>query len=256
MSNGMGLSRKQALPSIQADAGSPLVSGKNPQRRDPDKQRRRRQIGFRLLLAAVFLAVAGFVPLLWSSVTYIQTLPAAAAVVGAIIAIQKADASADAAARAEAAQETAERASRAAHHGLAFQARPNVDVFWARPAEGHLGWDLHLTADRVAKDIEGEWHFADGRPPIKVGFPDVIPDPETRSTVPSRSWWFGWVSRPRWNLRKSTSTSLGEPLNILMLLVWPDGEEHGVTCLLTPRILRHPSTLLRILRMNRHWSNF
>lgn len=167
----MGLSRKQALPSIQADAGSPLVSGKNPQRRDSDKQRRRRQIGFRLLLAAVFLAVAGFVPLLWPSVTYIQTLPAAAAVVGAIIAIQKADASADAA------QETAERASRAAHYGLAFQARPNVDVFWARPAEGHLGWDLHLTADRVAKDIEGEWHFADGRPPIKVGFPDVIPDP-------------------------------------------------------------------------------
>lgn len=156
----------------------PLASGKIPKHGDPDKRRRRRQIGFRLLLAAVFLAVAGVVPLLWPSVTYIQTLPAAAAVVGAIIAIQKADASADAAARAEAAQETAERASRSAHYGLAFQARPNVGVFWARPVEGYIEWDLHLTADRAAKDIEGEWHFADGRPPVKVGFPEVIPDPE------------------------------------------------------------------------------
>lgn len=143
----------------------------------PDKLRRLRRIGFRLLLAVVFLAVAAVPPLLWHTVTYIQTLPAATAVVGAIIAIQKADASADAAARAEAAQKTAERTSLAAHYGLAFHTRPNVDVFWARPVEGHVVWDLHLTADREAKDIEGEWHFADGRPPVKVGFPEVIPDP-------------------------------------------------------------------------------
>jgi hypothetical protein len=173
----MGILRKQASTTIQADTGPPHVRGKSPERGDRDKRRRRRQIGFRVLLGAVFLVVTVAPPLLWPSVTYAQTVSAAAALVGAIVAIQKADASADAAARAEAAQETAERASRAAHMGLAFQARPNVGVFWARPVEGFIEWDLHLTADRPAKDIEAEWHFADGRPPVRASFLEIIPDP-------------------------------------------------------------------------------
>jgi len=151
-----------------------------------DKRRKRRQIGFRILLGIVFLAVAGL-PLAVPSLTFALTVPVAAGLVSAMVAIQKADASTEAAARAEAAQETAERASRAAHFGLAFQARPNVGVLWARPIEGFTHWNLHLTSNRRAKDIEAEWHFADGRPPVRASFPEIIPDPSDpfdRSTLP------------------------------------------------------------------------
>lgn len=145
---------------------------------DSDKRRRRRQVAFRVLLVAVFVVVTMAPPLLWPSVTYAQTVTAAAAIVGAIVAIQKADASADAAARAEAAQETALRASRAAHYALAFHARPNVGVDWYRPAEGFTRWDLHLTADRPAKDVKAEWFFANGSPSVRASFPDITPDPK------------------------------------------------------------------------------
>lgn len=185
LSNVMGIRRNEAPNTPPADEGSPLAPGVSAHRRENDKRRRRGQIGFRFLLAAVFLVVAVVIPIVWPSVTYIQTLPAAAAVVGAIIAIQKADASADAAARAEAAQETAERASRAAHYALAFQARPNVSVLWTSRQEDHPTWGLLLLADREATDIEGKWHYADGRPPLNVTFPEVMPDPSGSLSVTS-----------------------------------------------------------------------
>lgn len=152
----------------------------------PEKRRKRRQIGFRFLLGVVFVAVAGL-PLVLPSLTFALTVPVGAGLVSAMVAIQKADASTEAAARAEAAQETAQRASRAAHFGLAFQSRPHVGVLWARPVEGFTHWNLHLTSDRAAKDIDAVWHFADGRPPVKASFPEIVPDPRDpfdRSTVP------------------------------------------------------------------------
>ncbi|MBP2267819.1 hypothetical protein J3A64_003283 [Pseudarthrobacter sp. PvP004] len=115
-----------------------------------------------------------------------MTVPVAAGLVSAVVAIQKADASTEAAARAEAAQDTAQRASRAAHFGLAFQGKPKVAVWWFRPMEGFTHWDLQITSDRPAKDIDAEWHFADGRPPVKASFPEITPeagDPFNRSAV-------------------------------------------------------------------------
>lgn len=81
--------------------------------------------------------------------------------------------------RAEAAQKTAERAARAAHLGLAYQACPEVGVWWYRPAppKDFTHWDLHLTADRPAKDIVAEWHFVDGREPVKGSWPEIVPGP-------------------------------------------------------------------------------
>lgn len=81
--------------------------------------------------------------------------------------------------RAEAAQRTAERAARAAHLGLAYQARPELGVWWYRPAppKDFTHWDLHLTADRPAKDIVAEWHFVDGREPAKGSWPEIVPGP-------------------------------------------------------------------------------
>lgn len=133
----------------------------------------------------MFLVVAGL-PLAVPSLTFAVTVPVAAGLVSAVVAIQKADASTEAAARAEAAQATAQRASRAAHFGLAFQGKPNVGVWWFRPVEGFTHWDLHLTSDRPAKDIDAEWHFADGRPPVKASFPEITPesgDPFHRSAA-------------------------------------------------------------------------
>lgn len=134
----------------------------------------------------MFLVVAGL-PFAVPSLTFAVTVPVAAGLVSAVVAIQKADASTEAAARAEAAQETAQRASRAAHFGLAFHGRPNVGVLWSRPVEGFTHWNLHLTSDQAAQDIDAEWHFADGRPPVKASFPEIVPDrkdPFHRSTVP------------------------------------------------------------------------
>ncbi|MDI3210191.1 hypothetical protein QK290_17175 [Pseudarthrobacter sp. AL07] len=143
----------------------------------PEKRRKRRQIAFRILLGVVFVAVAGL-PLAVPSLTFALTVPVGAGLVSAMVAIQKADASTEAAARAEAAQETAQRASKAAHFGLAFQSRPNVGVLWARPVAGFTHWNLYLTSNRPAKDINAEWHFADGRPPVTASFPEIVPDPK------------------------------------------------------------------------------
>ena len=152
----------------------------------PEKRRKRRQIAFRIVLGVVFVAVAGL-PLVVPSLTFALTVPVGAGLISAMVAIQKADASTEAAARAEAAQQTAQLAARAAHFGLALQSRPNVGVLWFHPVEGFTHWNLHLTSNRAAKDIDAEWHFADGRPPVRASFPEIVPDPGDpfgRSTVP------------------------------------------------------------------------
>ncbi|MFK0003121.1 hypothetical protein ACIQTZ_14105 [Paenarthrobacter sp. NPDC090520] len=88
--------------------------------------------------------------------------------------------------RAETAQKTAERAARAAHLGLAFQGRPDIGVWWHRPAppEEFTHWNLHLTADRPAKDIVAEWHFVDGRDPVKGSWPEIVPNPNNFRGIP------------------------------------------------------------------------
>ena len=40
-----------------------------------------------------------------------------------------------------------------------------------------MRWDLHLTADRPAKNIVAEWHFVDGREPVRGSWPEIVPDP-------------------------------------------------------------------------------
>jgi hypothetical protein len=121
---------------------------------------------------------------IWPALTLAPVLSAAAAVVSAFVATRKADVSADDAARAEAAQKTAERAARLAHLGLAIQGRPEVGVWWYRPSKDFTHWDLHLTADRPAKDIKAEWHFVDGREPVKGSWPEIAPDPSAPFRLP------------------------------------------------------------------------
>ncbi|CAM3309148.1 hypothetical protein PSET11_02473 [Arthrobacter ulcerisalmonis] len=157
--------------------------------RAPGKKWRR--VGFWVLLGA--LAAAVVVPaLIWPSAVWAPLISAAAAVVSAAIAARKADVSADDADRAEAAQATAEKAARAAHLGLAYQAHPEVGVWWYRPAspKDFTHWDLHLTADRPAKNIVAEWHFVDGREPVRGSWPEIEPGPNglglptTRLVIP------------------------------------------------------------------------
>lgn len=143
------------------------------------KKRRRGQIWF---WGFVVLLILGPVlpTYLWPSGNILPLVGTVATAAGALVSLRNVNKSNDAADRAEAAKKTAERASWMARYALALHLRPNVGVDWYQPVEGFTHWNLHLTADRPAKDIKAEWHFADGKPPIQASFPDIAPDPNDR----------------------------------------------------------------------------
>lgn len=126
------------------------------------------RVWFPIVLGLSFLA-AVLVPL-WFGLGYTwDTVPTGAAIVAAIVAIKQAIASDSAASKADEARKAAEKAANLAHYSLAMHIKPTVGMRWERRSwAGEDQWVLLPQSRTKVCEIKGVWHFADGRPPLKL----------------------------------------------------------------------------------------